>query len=124
MSSGVSFSDLSVWPVIILMGVVLGGLMIGNVLKRIIPFLRKSLIPVSVIGGLVLLLISSVCKIITGEYFFNLLIFGNGTNLSGIEILEILTYHCLAVGFIAMTLRKTGSNCGNHDCIVFPSENT
>ncbi len=109
MSSGVSFSDLSVWPVIILMGVVLGGLMIGNVLKRAIPFLRKSLIPVSVIGGLVLLLISSVCKVITGEYFINLLIFGNGTNLSGIEILEILTYHCLAVGFIAMTLRKTGS---------------
>lgn len=108
MSSGVSFSDLTVWPVIILMGVILGGLMIGNVLKRAIPFLRKSLIPVSVIGGLFLLLVSSLVKVFTGEYFFNM-VFGKGGNLTGIEILEILTYHCLAIGFIAMTLRKTGS---------------
>ena len=108
MSSGVSFSDLTVWPVIILMGVILGGLMIGNVLKRAIPFLRKSLIPVSVIGGLFLLFVSSLVKVFTGEYFFNM-VFGKGGNLTGIEILEILTYHCLAIGFIAMTLRKTGS---------------
>lgn len=108
MSSGVSFSDLTVWPVIILMGVILGGLVIGNVLKRALPFLRKSLIPVSVIGGLFLLLVSSLVKVFTGEYFFNM-VFGKGGNLTGIEILEILTYHCLAIGFIAMTLRKTGS---------------
>ena len=110
MSNGVSFSDLTVWPVILLMGVVLGGLLIGNMLKRAVPFLRKSLIPVSVIGGLFLLLISTLCKVFTGKYFFNYFLFGNGGQLTGIEILEILTYHCLAIGFIAMTLRKTGSD--------------
>ena len=110
MSNGVSFSDLTVWPVILLMGVVLGGLLIGNILKRAVPFLRKSLIPVSVIGGLFLLLISTLCKVFTGKYFFNYFLFGNGGQLTGIEILEILTYHCLAIGFIAMTLRKTGSD--------------
>ena len=109
MSSGVSFSDLSVWPVILLMGIILGGLLLGNVLKRNIPFLRKSLIPVSVIGGLILLLISTIIKFTTGKYFFQYFLFGNGQNLTGMEIMEILTYHCLAVGFIAMTLRKTGS---------------
>ncbi len=109
MSSGVSFSDLSVWPVILLMGIILGGLLLGNVLKRNIPFLRNSLIPVSVIGGLILLLISTIIKFTTGKYFFQYFLFGNGQNLTGMEIMEILTYHCLAVGFIAMTLRKTGS---------------
>ena len=110
MSNGVSFSDITVWPVILLMGVVLAGLLIGNMLKRAIPFLRKSLIPVSVIGGLFLLLISTLCKVFTGKYFFNYFLFANGGALTGIEILEILTYHCLAIGFIAMTLRKTGSS--------------
>ena len=69
MSSGVAFSDLSVWPVILLMGVILGGLLLGNALKRAVPFLRKSLIPVSVLGGGVLLIISTICKLITGKYF-------------------------------------------------------
>ena len=110
MSNGVSFSDLTVWPVILLLGVVLGGLLVGNMLKRAIPFLRKSLIPVSVIGGLFLLLISTLCKVFTGKYFFNYFLFANGGALTGIEVLEILTYHCLALGFIAMTLRKTGSD--------------
>jgi ESS family glutamate:Na+ symporter len=91
------------------MGVVLGGLLVGNMLKRALPFLRKSLIPVSVIGGLFLLLISTLCKVFTGKYFFNYFLFADGGALTGIEILEILTYHCLALGFIAMTLRKTGS---------------
>ena len=109
MSSGVSFSDISVWPVVLLLGIVLGGLLIGNMLKRNIPFLRRSLIPVSVIGGVILLLISTIIKITTGRYFFQYFLFGNGQTLTGMEILEILTYHCLAIGFIAMTLRKTGS---------------
>lgn len=110
MSSGVSFSDLSVWPVVLLAGIVLGGLLLGNALKRNIPFLRKSLIPVSVLGGGVLLIGSSVCKMISGKYWFEYFLFGNGNNLTGMEILEILTYHCLAIGFIAMTMRKTGGD--------------
>ena len=108
MSNGVSFSDLSVWPVILLMGVILGGLLVGNILKRSVPFLRKSLIPVSVLGGVVLLAISSASKIVSGRYLFEYFMFGNGASLTGMEILEIMTYHCLAIGFIAMTLRKTG----------------
>ena len=107
MSSGLSFSSIEVWPVVMLLALIVVGLLIGNTLKRYIPFLRKSLIPVSVIGGLFLLAVSVIFKFTTGEYLFNLSIFSNGTSLNGIEILEILTYHCLAIGFIAMTLRKT-----------------
>ena len=110
MSSGIAFSDLSVWPVILLMGIILGGLLLGNILKRNLSFLRKSLIPVSVIGGIILLILSTIIKLISGKYMFEYFLFGNGAALTGLEIMEILTYHCLAIGFIAMTLRKTGSD--------------
>ena len=107
MSSGLSFANTNVWPVVMFLAVIMGGLLVGNTLKRYIPFLRKSLIPVSVIGGLFLLFVSTVCKFTTGEYLFNYDIFSEGSSVSGIEMLEILTYHCLAIGFIAMTLRKS-----------------
>ena len=109
MSSGLSFASNSVWPVIMFTAVIMGGLLVGNTLKRYIPFLRKSLIPVSVIGGIFLLFISSVLKFTTGEYLFNWAIFCEGSSMSGIEMLEVMTYHCLAIGFIAMTLRKSDS---------------
>ncbi|MCR5848792.1 MAG: hypothetical protein K6G75_11855 [Lachnospiraceae bacterium] len=109
MSSGLSFASTNVWPIILFMAMILGSLLVGNTLKRYIPFLRKSLIPVSVLGGLFLLLISTIAKFTLGEYIFNFPIFNEGTSMSGIEILEVLTYHCLAIGFIAMTLRKSES---------------
>ena len=109
MSSGLSFASNSVWPVIMFIAVIMGGLLVGNTLKRYIPFLKKSLIPVSVIGGIFLLFVSSVLKFTTGEYLFNWAIFCEGTSMTGIEMLEIMTYHCLAIGFIAMTLRKSDS---------------
>ena len=107
MSSGLSFASTAVWPVIMFLAIILGGLLVGNTLKRYIPFLRKSLIPVSVIGGLFLLFVSTVVKFTTGEYLFNYPIFCEGNSMTGIEMLEVLTYHALAIGFIAMTLRKS-----------------
>ena len=71
MSSGLSFASTNVWPVIMFLAVIMGGLLVGNTLKRYIPFLRKSLIPVSVIGGLFLLFVSTIVKFTTGEYLFN-----------------------------------------------------
>ncbi len=107
MSSGLSFASTNVWTIILFMALVMGGLLVGNTLKRYIPFLRKSLIPVSVIGGIFLLLVSTIFKFTAGEYLFNLSVFSEGASMTGIEALEVLTYHCLAVGFIAMTLRKS-----------------
>ena len=107
MSSGLSFASTNVWTIILFMALVMGGLLVGNTLKRYIPFLRKSLIPVSVIGGIFLLLVSTIFKFAAGEYLFNLSVFSEGASMTGIEALEVLTYHCLAVGFIAMTLRKS-----------------
>lgn len=100
------FSETAVWSAILLVAAILGSMLIANTIKRKIKPLRNSLIPVSVIGGIILLIVSVIVKKITGEYLFNLPAFCAGSTRSGMNILEVLTYHCLAIGFIAMTLRK------------------
>ena len=99
-----SFWDYSVWGWILLFGALLGSLLIGNVLKKAIPFLRESLVPTSVLGGLLLLIFCAVYKAITGDVFFETAIF----NGKGMETLEVVTYHTLALGFIASAFKTTG----------------
>jgi len=100
MSTG-NFWDLNVWSLIMIVGCLLVSMLLANLLKKSIGFLRKSLIPTSVLGGIILLIIASVYKLITGEILFNLGIFGG----NGVETLEILTYHGLGIGFIAQTMK-------------------
>jgi len=99
---------------LLLFALILGSLLVANMIKQLFKPLRNSLIPVSVLGGIILLIISTVCKFKMGDYLFNMPIFCASGSKSGIEILEILTYHCLAVGFIAMTLRKSKGKGGKN----------
>ena len=98
-----NFWDFSVWGWLILVGVLLSSLLIANVLKRRVPFLKTSLIPTSVLGGLILLLISEIVRICTGTPLFDMPLF----NGQGMRSLEILTYHALALGFIASSLKTS-----------------
>ena len=99
-----NFWDFSVWAWISLMAVVFGGLLLGNVLRKTIPFFRYSLIPTSVLGGIILLIFAGLYRLITGDTFFETAIF----NYSGSEKLEIITYHTLALGFIASAFKTNG----------------
>lgn len=99
-----NFWDYSVWSWMLLFAVLLGSLILGNILKKSVPFLRNSLIPTSVIGGLLLLIISAIYNAITGEVLFNAPIFDG----HGMETLEIITYHTLALGFIASSFKTNG----------------
>lgn len=98
-----NFWDLNVWGLLFLCATLLCSMLLANLLKKSIGFLKRSLIPTSVLGGIILLLIATIYKLITGEIFFNLPIFGG----DGIAKLEIITYHGLAIGFIASTMRTT-----------------
>ncbi len=99
-----NFWDSNVWGIILLFAVLLGSLLVGNVLKKSIFILRKSLIPTSVIGGTVLIIIAAVYKSFTGDVIFDTEIFnGNGT-----ANLEMITYHTLALGFIASSFKSVG----------------
>ncbi|MBQ8197241.1 MAG: hypothetical protein IJZ73_04190 [Clostridia bacterium] len=101
----VDFWDFSVWGFLDLIAVLLLSLLVANALKRTVKFIRNSLIPTSVLGGLILLIISIVYSSITGENIFNTAFFGG----NGVDALELITYHTLALGFIATSF-KGGKN--------------
>lgn len=83
-----SASNTVLWAPWVQVGIISGILLLANVLRRKIAFVRKSLMPTAVLGGFLLLL-------------FKYLGIVNVTT----EFLEILTYHMLGIGFVAMSLR-------------------
>ncbi len=99
-----NFWDFSAWGFFNLMAVLLASLLVAQMLKRSIPALEASLIPTSVLGGGVLLLLSTVFKAVTGEEMFDTAFFGG----NGSAWLELLTYHTLALGFTASALKSSG----------------
>ena len=98
-----NFWDSNVWTLLLIFAVLLISLLIANILKKTIMFLNKSLIPTSVLAGILLLIIASIYKAITGTTFFDTEFFGG----NGTSALEIITYHGLGLGFIAMTLKES-----------------
>ena len=99
-----NFWDFEVWGWMILMAVLLGSLLLGNILKKTIPLLQRSLIPTSVLGGAILLIVAAVYKAITGDVMFDTAAF----NYHGTANLEVITYHALALGFIASSFKTSG----------------
>ena len=100
----------SVWGFITLLAALMLGLLIANIIKRRVPFIKKSLIPTSVLGGLLVLIFSisyqAISKTLGAEKtVFDTDFFGG----NGSQMLETITYHCLALGFIASAL-KTSKN--------------
>ena len=99
-----NFWDFSVWGWLLVVAVLLGSLLVGNILKKSIPFLQESLIPTSVLGGIILLIVAGIYKGITGEVMFDTALF----NEKGTEYLEVITYHALALGFVASSFKTNG----------------
>ena len=96
-----NFWDFNVWGWLNLMAVLFLSLLAANAMKKKIKWLEASLIPTSVLGGAILLVISSVYKIFAGNMLFEEPIFGG----NGYNNLEIITYHTLALGFIASSFK-------------------
>ncbi|MBR5597248.1 MAG: hypothetical protein IKW30_07565 [Lachnospiraceae bacterium] len=94
-----NFWDSSVWGPFNLLAMLLCALLAASLIKKNIRILKESLIPTSVLGGAILLLISAIYKLCFGINMFNTNFYGG----NGSGILEIITYHTLALGFIAST---------------------
>lgn len=88
------------WAIVVACLIVLSLLLLSNVLRRSIPFLRKSLLPVSFIGGAIGLILKIIFQYselaLTSETLLT-----NGFT----SVLQTLTYHALAIGFIALGLK-------------------
>lgn len=98
-----NFRDSSVWGFFHIIATLLVSLLAAHMMKRMIPVLQASLIPASVLGGAILIVIAAVFKAVTGEIMFETDFFGR----NGTATLEIITYHCLALGFIGATFKSS-----------------
>ena len=101
-----NFWDTSVWGEINVIAVLLLGLLAASLLKKSSKLLRESLIPTSVLAGGILLAISAIYKLFSGHGMFSTSFFGG----DGVSILEIITYHALALGFISSTFESSDEN--------------
>ncbi len=97
-----NFWDYSAWGAFSLVAVLLIALLLANIFKRVIKPLRASLIPTSVLGGGILLVLAGLYRLTTGDVFFDTAFFGG----NGTANLELITYHTLALGFIASTFKS------------------
>lgn len=86
----------AVWGFMVQMGLLLMFLMLGNILRRTIPLFRKCLVPSALLGGTLLM----VSNVILKQFDFNLV---------DNRLMQVITYHCLAIGFAAMTLKTEKS---------------
>ena len=86
----------AVWAFMVQFGLLLLFLVLGNILRRTIPLFRKCLIPSALLGGTLLLVVDIIAK------QFNFVLVDN-------RLMQVITYHCLAIGFAAMTLKTEKS---------------
>lgn len=86
----------AVWLFMSQLGLLLIFLMLGNILRRKIPLFRNCLIPSALLGGTLLLTVN-----MTAKQF--------GIALVDNRLMQVITYHCLAIGFAAMSLKTEKS---------------
>ena len=94
MTTGINFWDAQVWSFITTMFYLFVAMIAANALRNSIRPLQKLLIPSSVLGGVLLLVVGAVYKKVSGN------------ELIPAVTLETLTYHGLGLGFVAMALRN------------------
>jgi len=87
----------AVWAFMVQLGLLLLFLMLGNILRRKIPLFRKCLVPSALLGGALMLIVD-----IIGKQF--------GFMLVDNRLMQVITYHCLAIGFAAMSLKTEKSS--------------
>ena len=99
-----NFWDTSVWGGFNVFAVLLLGLLGASLVKKSIKGLKDSLVPTSVLAGFLLLGVSGTYMAFSGESMFRTNFMGG----DGFGILETITYHALALGFIASTFESSG----------------
>jgi ESS family glutamate:Na+ symporter len=88
----------SYWSIVVQIVILCALLLFSNMLRRKVKFIQKSLIPTTIIAGFLGLGIKYLLN--NG---FNITI--DGTALMTSEFMSIITYHMIAIGFIALGLK-------------------
>ncbi|VEU82331.1 sodium/glutamate symporter [Acholeplasma hippikon] len=98
-------SDYSSWSLVVEFGIIAFTLILGNILRRKVKFLRDMLFPTSIIAGFIGLFLKFLI------YQFDIKISGQHILTNG--LLEAITYHTIALGFIAMGLKSVKQESTN-----------
>ncbi|MCF0150975.1 MAG: hypothetical protein HUJ80_06165 [Firmicutes bacterium] len=93
MTGEFNFWDIQVWSFVVTLAILLGAMILANVLRTKLSFMRRSLLPSAVLGGFLVLLAKTLCESILHIQLLDL------------TVLESLTYHGLGLGFIALAWR-------------------
>ncbi len=90
-STVMTFDRPEAWQWLIQFCILAVALLLGNVLRTQIPVLKKSLLPSALLGGLLLLIFKAFpgCREIINK-----------------PMMEIVTYHALGLGFVALALKN------------------
>ena len=89
--SVMTFDRPEAWQWLVQFCILATALLLGNVLRTKIPFLNKSLLPSALLGGLLLIIFKQ---------------FPNCREIINKPMMEIVTYHALGLGFVALALKN------------------
>ena len=89
------FATDAVWNVMLQLCIISVGLLVGNIIRTKVPFMQKSLIPSALIGGALLLISKAIYTDLLGW-----------EDLIDKTTMEIITYHALGLGFVALALKN------------------
>lgn len=95
--------DSRVWNLIIQIGIVSLAILISNCLRRKVKFIKNSLVPTTVIAGMLILVLKFIPAF---------------DNLIDNDFMEIVTYHTLGLGFIAMSLKKNTTSKDSNKYVI------
>ena len=89
--SVMTFDRPEAWQWLVQFCILATALLLGNVLRTKVPFLNKSLLPSALLGGLLLLIFKAIpgCKELINK-----------------PMMEVVTYHALGLGFVALALKN------------------
>ena len=87
----------AVWAFMVQLGLLMLFLVLGNILRRTIPLFRRCLIPSALLGGTMLLVLNIITKQL-------------GVVTVDNRLMQVITYHCLALGFASMSLKTEKSS--------------
>ncbi len=89
------FATDEVWNIMLQFCIIAAGLLAGNIVRTKVAFMQKSLIPSALIGGALLLIFRAIYTEVLGW-----------EDLIDKSSMEVITYHALGLGFVALALKN------------------
>ena len=89
------FATDEVWNIMLQFCIIAAGLLAGNIVRTKVAFMQKSLIPSALIGGALLLIFRAIYTDVLGW-----------EDLIDKSSMEVITYHALGLGFVALALKN------------------